>query len=253
MGINDKIKFLRQEADFTKEDLSKRLGVSTMTVRNWEAGVKTPSTTSIIDLADLFGVSTDYILGVASTPEPSGLNLNRTEITLITNYRELDDHGKRLVNEVCNIERDRISSQRLLKNTLPVRKNTIPLSERYIPLYTNPSAAGFSAPLDGDDFEMILVNDNVPANADFAVKIQGDSMHPLLSDGETVYVSRKNQLSNGDIGIFSVDGSMYCKQYYRDSLGNLTLRSANPELQSANLHINADSNLEVKCYGKVLL
>ena len=124
---------------------------------------------------------------------------------------------------------------------------------RYIPKYITPSAAGYSVPIDGDDFEMILVDNNVPNDADFAVCIQGDSMHPYINDGDTVYVKKNCEISVGDIGIFCVDGSMYCKQYYIDDDGNLMLLSANPRRIDANVSISHDSGSSVQCYGKVIL
>ena len=126
-------------------------------------------------------------------------------------------------------------------------------SERYIPHYFTPSAAGYSVPLDGEDFEMVLVDDNVPKEADFAVTIQGQSMLPYIHDGEIVYVKRSTELEIGDVGIFSVDGAMYCKQYYLDSERNLILVSANPEYKDANVFVSANSSSNVKCHGRVLL
>ena len=46
---------------------------------------------------------------------------------------------------------------------------------------------------------------------------------------------------------------MYCKQYYLDEHKNLTLVSANPELKNTNVTVSADSNSDVKCFGKVIL
>ncbi len=55
------------------------------------------------------------------------------------------------------------------------------------------------------------------ARADFAVRIQGDSMEPYIHDESVVYVNR-DPLADGDVGIFCVDGAMLCKQYHRDTL-----------------------------------
>ena len=38
---------------------------------------------------------------------------------------------------------------------------------------------------------MILVDENVPDDADFAVGIQGNSMSPYIHDGDTVYVIKQ--------------------------------------------------------------
>lgn len=54
---------LRVKESMSREDLARRMGVSYMTVRNWERGNTEPSATQIKALADLFGVSTDYLLG----------------------------------------------------------------------------------------------------------------------------------------------------------------------------------------------
>ena len=107
--------------------------------------------------------------------------------------------------------------------------------------------------LDGDDFEMILVDSSIPDDADFAVKIQGNSMYPYIKDGDTVYVKKCTEISIGDVGIFCVDGAVYCKQYYIDNNRNLTLVSANPDLKYTNIFTGSDSSSDVRCYGKVIL
>lgn len=126
-------------------------------------------------------------------------------------------------------------------------------SERFIPHYTSPSAAGFNVPLDGADFEMMLVNNSVPDEADYAVDIQGDSMYPYINDGDMVYVKKDAELQIGDVGIFCVDGAMYCKQYYVDDNDNLILVSANPKRRNFNVFVAADSGSSVRACGKVLL
>ena len=105
----------------------------------------------------------------------------------------------------------------------------------------------------GDEFEMLKVDSSVPYDADFAVQIQGESMMPYIEDGETVYVKKDVELHTGDIGIFSVDGSMYCKQYYVDSDRNLYLLSANEKLKDTNIFVSNESTSTVKCYGRVII
>lgn len=189
-----------------------------------------------------------------------GFTVKRNTVLTVPNghiheedYRELDSHGKKIVNTVCSLEKERIDLAAKPKK----RNNVIQLAdtgrERYIPRYTTPSAAGTSVPLDGADFEMILVDSSVPDEADYAVNIQGNSMFPYIHDGDMVYVKKDAEMSIGDVGIFCVDGAMYCKQYYVDENGNLELVSANPELRNTNVFVSSDSGSSVKCYGKVLM
>lgn len=254
MEFGERIKALRLEKTLTQRELGKYLDVSEVSVRCWENGTKNPSMGAIVSLASLFGVSTDYLLGVSVDERRDSFLLNRQEKVLLSNYRVLDRHGRKAVDTICVIEKSRVESENIKRpHRANIAQPTSKLPSRYIPRYTTPSAAGYSVPLDGDDFEMILVDDTVPADADFAVGIQGNSMYPYIHDGDTVYVKSDCELDTGDVGIFCVDGAMYCKQYYVDDDRNLILVSANPRLRHTNVFIGAESGQSVRCYGKVIL
>ena len=78
-------------------------------------------------------------------------------------------------------------------------------------------------------------------------------MYPYIKDGDMVYVQKDADIKIGDIGIWCVDGAMYCKQYYLDEEKNLLLVSANKDLQNTNVFVPAESGSSVKFCGKVLL
>ena len=71
------------------------------------------------------------------------------------------------------------------------------------------------------------MGEDVPASADFGIRLAGDSMQPRFADGQTVWVHRQNTLEHGQIGIFLYDGCAYCKRLEQDSRG-LRLCSLNP-------------------------
>ena len=253
MKLCERIHSLRLNSNMTQKELSELINVSVVSVGGWESGTRKPSAEAIISLSQVFNVTTDYLLGVTVEPEKDSFLLSQSEKTLLYNYRLLDNHGRKVVDTVCALEKSRIESAKDIvineNKVVPLKKK----SARYIPRYTTPSAAGSSVPLDGDDFEMILVDDSIPSEADFAVGIQGNSMYPYIHDGDTVYIKKDTELSIGDVGIFSVDGAMYCKQYYLDEDGNLMLLSANPRLKHTNVYVSVESGTDVRCYGKVLL
>ena len=66
MMIADTIKQLRQRANFTQKELAKKLNITRSSVNAWEMGISAPSTQYVLELSDLFKVSTDYILGVSA-------------------------------------------------------------------------------------------------------------------------------------------------------------------------------------------
>ena len=253
MQLKEKIRRLRTRKSLTQKELGLRIGVSETSIKCWESGAKNPSVEKIILLSKVLCVSTDYLLGV--TPESEvidNLLLNTDEEKLINEYRQLDSCGKKVVKFVCSIELTRImESVTNLKIATKKRKKNEPT--RKIPRYYTPIAAGYSVPLDNDDYEWIETDSSTSDEADFAVEISGNSMYPYIHDGDVVFVKRTNELEIGDIGVFCVDGAMYCKQYYVDRLGNLTLVSANPELKDSNIELTFDSSSTFVCYGKVLL
>ena len=243
MNIGHRIKNLRVLNGLTQGELGGAVGVSANAVGMWERGVRTPSTDALAALSKALRCPVDELLGICEG-NFSSFMLTADEKGLLTSYRTLDSHGKKLVASVCAMEVERVRQEAQRFN---------PRRERYIPRYSTPSAAGSSVPLDGADFEMILADDSVPARADFAVNIHGRSMEPYIHDGDMVYVEKDAELSIGDVGIFCVDGAMYCKQYYVDPEGNLILVSANPELKDTNVFVSADGGRFVQTMGKVLM
>ena len=61
--VADRIKALREQKKMTQAELAKRLGITRSGVNAWEMGISVPSTQYIVELANIFGVSADYLLG----------------------------------------------------------------------------------------------------------------------------------------------------------------------------------------------
>lgn len=81
--IAEKIKFLREEKNMTQSDLAKKLGITRSSVNAWEMGISIPSTQYIVELAYLFKVSTDYLLGLNTDANISTQGLNDDDVKLI--------------------------------------------------------------------------------------------------------------------------------------------------------------------------
>lgn len=64
MNLGEKIKELRKSKGITQEQLADMLVVSSQAVSKWETGVANPDLALIPDLAKMFEVSTDELLGV---------------------------------------------------------------------------------------------------------------------------------------------------------------------------------------------
>lgn len=57
-----RLRELRNESSLTQNELASRLGVSGQTILNWENGIYEPKISQLIQLADLFNVTVDYLI-----------------------------------------------------------------------------------------------------------------------------------------------------------------------------------------------
>lgn len=65
--ICDTIKKLRERAELSQSTLAKKVGVTRSAVNAWEMGLSIPTTQYVAELAQLFHVSADYMLGIDNT------------------------------------------------------------------------------------------------------------------------------------------------------------------------------------------
>ena len=89
--LNIKLVMLRKEHGYTQEDLSKFLNLTRSAIGNYELGINEPSLDTMVAIANLYGVSLDWLMG--RTTERYNYNLeaeaNKTVITSI--YETLKD------------------------------------------------------------------------------------------------------------------------------------------------------------------
>ena len=69
--IGDNIRRLRAEKGMTQKEIADRLFVTAQAVSRWENGEVEPSLNTITELAKIFEVSVDALLGVATESEPA--------------------------------------------------------------------------------------------------------------------------------------------------------------------------------------
>lgn len=97
----------------------------------------------------------------------------------------------------------------------PIQKQAKP-EIRYVemPVSSLGASAGTGEFLSEDNIELMrFPEDKVPAKADFALRVVGDSMEPIYQDHQLVWVQSCNTLLPGEVGIFVLDGHGYIKAY----------------------------------------
>ena len=64
LKIGENIKTLRKAQDITQEKLAAYLNISYQAISKWENGTALPDITLVPKIANFFGVSSDYLLGI---------------------------------------------------------------------------------------------------------------------------------------------------------------------------------------------
>ena len=84
MTIGTRIKKLRNEAGLTQTELGEKLRLPTSVVSSYETGYRMPPLKVVAEIAYLFGISTDWLLGLETARETLDLaEFDESEIRII--------------------------------------------------------------------------------------------------------------------------------------------------------------------------
>lgn len=84
MNMGEKLYSLRIEKKLTQKQLAARIGLTISAVSSYESGSRYPSFETLIKLARIFHVSTDYLLGLTEKRSIDVTGLTDEEIELIS-------------------------------------------------------------------------------------------------------------------------------------------------------------------------
>ena len=207
------------------EELEKYdISVKQNAISQWESGVTQPSAKQLLAICEIFGIYDMYTEFIGSNP--------------IDPFRNLNEEGVGKVMEYIHL---------LEKSGDYKKAEIIPLHlvrERKV-FYTTVSA-GTGSFLDGEDYEMVSSPD-IPANATFGVHVSGDSMEPKYHNEDLIWIEQTEQLDDGEIGIFFLDGNAYVKKFQNNRLGTYLI-----SLNKKYNPIPVTENSSFKIFGRVL-
>lgn len=202
---------LRNQAGLKQSELSELFSekgnpVSNQAISKWEKDASLPNATQLITLCEIYG---GFSVIQAFLPEDTSYPiaaLNKEGCAKVLDYISLLKANNRYIRQ---------PEQVLAKP-----------NKRTLHLFDLPVSAGTGELLLGESYEDYTPTSAVPEDADFCLRISGDSMEPHFHDGQIVYVHQQPVLNDGDIGIFGYDGHAYCKK--------LSLTTAGTRLISLN-------------------
>ena len=90
--IADRIKMLRTTQNMSQIQLARKLNISRTSVNSWELGISRPTAVYLVELSKVFGVSTDYLLGLDTNAHVDISNLTTEQanivVTLIEHFKK---------------------------------------------------------------------------------------------------------------------------------------------------------------------
>ncbi len=194
------------------------------TVSAWESGLSIPNSKQLLAICEILNIYDIYTEFVSTNPINPFRNLNEIGIAKVMDYIHL-------------LEK---SGEYKTADIIPIHI----LRERKV-FYTTVSA-GTGSFLDGEDYEMYTSPD-IPEEASFGVYVSGDSMEPCYHNEELIWIEQTEQLEDGEIGIFYLDGNAYVKKFQNNENGTY-LVSLNKKYNP----IPVTENNSFKIFGRVL-
>lgn len=76
MLFNERLKDIRTKKELTQEEFAKLLNISPSSISLYESGSREPSLTTLINIAKILNVSTDYLLGLSDNEQVVRINIS---------------------------------------------------------------------------------------------------------------------------------------------------------------------------------
>lgn len=221
--FSQNLKYYMYKYGVDRNALCDTLGFKYMTVSDWINAKTYPRIDKIEILANYFNIKKSDLVEKQTDKQ----------IDILPVYNQLADIRKHKVYSYAQQQLDEQNSN---------------LNEHRSIYLVGSSAAGL--PLDYGDLDAELIDlSNIPAKADKAIHIKGDSMEPKIANNSIIFYHEQPTLEIGEIGIFEINGSaVTCKKYYVDyESKKIVLKSINPKYEP--MYFNGD---QVRILGKVV-
>ena len=251
MMFTERLTKLRLARGWTKKEFSMQIGKTQQTVGKWENGTNAPTFKDLVKLVELFGVTSDYLLGLSNSPSKYAyppFNDNKEEY-VGEMFKQLDDGNQ---DATVDFIENRLDHQHISKEIKENdhRKQIVKQDERptkRISIYARVNSQGFElseVPVDCLDYPV-----PIPVH-DIAFKVVGDSLEPSFFDDEVMFVMKDSVLRTGDICIVQLKSRYYVMKVLQNrENGDILLNSLNSNEAPITLSEKDDFSI----FGKIVL
>lgn len=98
MIFGERIKQLRIERQWTQEYVCEKLNISAGALSRYETSMYEPKSLDLVkDFANLFEVSTDYLLGKSDVRNPEKIDINKLNVAFSSGFDGLNETNKNII------------------------------------------------------------------------------------------------------------------------------------------------------------
>lgn len=245
--LGDRVRKLREGHNMTQTELSEILGMKTYTtVSKWEKNENFPKGKDLKKLAEIFNVTSDYLLGLTDN-RLGKITTHSEQPQIISVYNKLEQPRQ---EKVLDFAKGQLEEQEKPEVVSIFDKLKAEEDENYITDYVEGLVAAGRGIFQDDNLHMevrLRAND-VPESYDTIAKVAGDSMEPLIEDNDLLFIKVTSQVDINNIGIFQVNGKNFVKKLKRDYSGAWYLQSLNNNYEE--IYLSEDD--DVRTIGEVV-
>ena len=269
INVGKMIKYYLKLNKMTMKELGIKLGKSESTVSKWVSGTSTPFAKDLSTMTYIFNTDIYTLLyGDENTPSiltkinevSSKLEEERQKIVLDTANQQYKEQNK--VAPIEKLQQPKITEVKWDTTTEIDNKKVACYTEDFEESYAEvPELPRPAAGPGGDVHHIIYDHDDItdyvlfpesktPKNANYCFKVNGNSMESTFTDGQYAFVNTDVSISNGEIGIFILNGEALLKKLSTNNDDGYThLVSLNPNYED----IIVTDNDRYYIVGKVVM
>ncbi|MFI3051226.1 helix-turn-helix domain-containing protein [Streptococcus suis] len=243
--LGDRVRELRESKNMTQTELAEMLDMKTYTtVSKWEKNENFPKGRDLKRLAQIFSVTSDYLLGLSDNRHEKFSKQPSDEAEITSIYRQLNDDRKG--NVVVYANKQLAEQENKVVSIFSKRHD----EDDYINDYVQGIVAAGHGTFQEDNLnmEVKLLAEKVPDKYDTIAQVVGDSMQPMIENNDLLFIEVTSQVDMNSIGIFQINGKNFVKKLKRDYGGSWYLQSLNDSYEE--IYLTEDD--DIRTIGEVV-
>jgi len=212
MSIGENLRGARESRGKNQTELGASVGLNRRVISEWENGKKEPTMGQLRKMAEFLGIPLSHLTGEIKSMENSTILTGSTARFGATMYNSPDE----------SLESNARPIGRLVYIPVISPRATLCCGEGNGLEGVEPEVTN-RLPMDLDTIEVFGIN----ASDLRVMKTEGDSMEPIIRDGDFVIFGKGSDVRHGDIGVVEYRGRWYVRGVLIEPEEKIILRSKN--------------------------